>query len=176
MPFIGQIKRDANYRKYIWIECIDCGEGKWTVLLHGQPQSPRCRRCAPKHRSPEYYKRGEDNPSWIRGWKINKDGYKEVLLQPDDFFYPMAKKGGYVLEHRLIMSNHLGRCLHRWEIVHHKNKRRDDNRIRNLQLVSDERHNQITLLEQRISYLEKRVTILEAENAGLRKELEQQIN
>jgi len=40
------------------------------------------------------------------------------------------------------------------KIVHHKNHKRDDNRIENLQLVSDDRHNQITILEVRIKYLE----------------------
>jgi len=175
MPDIGEIKRDSNYRKYMWVACIDCGEPKWTVLLHRQPQSPRCRKCAPKHRDSTHYKRGQDNPSWIRGWKINKNGYKEILIQPDDFFYPMVKKDGYVLEHRLIMAKHLGRCLHRWEVVHHKGKRLD-NRIEKLQLVSDDRHNQITILETRITFLEKRVTLLEVENVQLRAELRQPVN
>ena len=164
MPKIGEIKRDSAYRKYMWVECIDCGEPKWTVLLRGKPQSRRCRRCAPKHRDFAHYKRGQDNPSWIRGWKINKNGYKEILIQPDDFFYSMVKKDGYVLEHRLVVAKALGRCLHRWEIVHHKGvkypkgsiENRQDNRYpENLQLVSDDRHNQISILETRIAYLEK---------------------
>jgi len=93
----------------------------------------------------------------------------------------MVGMRGYVLEHRLIMAESLGRCLHRWEIVHHKGIRyrgienRADNLIDNLQLVSDDRHNQITLLESRIKVLEKRVTLLETENTLLKSEVKAEL-
>jgi len=80
-----------------------------------------------------------------------------VKLCPDDFFYSMAAADRYVFEHRLIMAKHLGRCLHSWEIVHHKNHIRDDNQIENLQLISDDRHKQLTILENKIALLEGKV-------------------
>ncbi|MBU1067552.1 hypothetical protein KKE60_07170, partial [Patescibacteria group bacterium] len=86
---------------------------------------------------------------------------------------------GYVKEHRLVMAKRLGRNLHCWEIVHHKGTKypigtienKQDNRLENLQLVSDERHKQITILENRIKLLEERVLKLEVENSLLVSEL-----
>ena len=63
-----------------------------------------------------------------------------VQLAPDNFFYDMAEKNGYVKEHRLIMAKHLGRCLMPFEIVHHLNNKRDDNRLENLKLGTHSDH------------------------------------
>lgn len=145
---IGDIKteRDLGKKgkyKQIWHACIICGKERWVRLYRGQPKSLKCRNCVLKgrHSSPEtefrrgrYQPRGSDNPAW-KGGRIKLSGYIAIKLQPDDFFFPMVLHNGYVLEHRLVMAQKLGRNLHPWEVVHHRNRIKDDNRIENLELI-----------------------------------------
>ncbi len=138
MPQIGEIKRgkDINYKStksYMWHACLDCGKQRWVELRKGKPNSLRCTVCGQKHWS-HPHSRGKLSSRWKGGRHENCRGYIIVKLPPDDFFYPMADKQGYVLEHRLVMAQHLGRCLQSWEIVHHKGKRYSDarNKLDNL--------------------------------------------
>ena len=160
MPQIGEVKkaREIGYKSkrcsYIWSACVDCGKERWIQLYPGRQL--RCLSCAAIKRQ-------------LKDGRINKDGYHLIKLYPNDFFYPMAQCDGYVFEHRLVMAKHLGRCLHKWELVHHKRGiAKSDNRIEGLQLVSEDKHNQITIMERRITFLEARVTLLEAENVVLK--------
>lgn len=167
---LGEIQRGIliGYKtraQMMWCACLDCGKERWCALNRGEPIRKRCPSCANKLKTIASGRRKYKN---CTGRVKHRDGYILVLLRPDDFFYPMADKRGYVSEHRLVMAKSLGRNLHRWEIVHHKNHIRNDNRRENLQLVSDDRHNQITILENRIAQLEKRVILLEAENIALK--------
>lgn len=64
--------------------------------------------------------------------------------------YRTIHRGGAVhLEHRWVMERHLGRELETWEQVHHKNHNKLDNRIENLEVVTQEEHTRIHMLERR---------------------------
>ena len=84
---------------------------------------------------PPYDRRGNKNPRWDGGRRQRKDGY--ILVYSPG--HPYANKN-FVLEHRLVMEKHLGRHLPPDEIVHHKNEIKDDNRLENLELMSQGDH------------------------------------
>ncbi len=153
---IGKPKNDW----YIWTICPSCGGGRW-VIVYASRLSCYTGFCFPCLRKA----RGPANHNWKGGRHKGPYGSILIWLSFDDFFYPMANKKGNVLEHRLVMAKALGRNLHLWEIVHHKNGIRDDNRLENLQLVSDDRHKQITILERRIRELEEKNILLEEQLA-----------
>ncbi len=159
MPEIGEIRNKSSH-KYLWHACAGCDKERWVQLKKGQPESLRCRSCAKKgmkgHAMSEETRAKLNKANW-KGGRIKRHGYILVKLYPDDFFYPMADKRGYVLEHRLVVAKQLGRCLQLWELVHHKDHIRNHNDVRNLQRVSDIGHKQITILEGKINAQEKQI-------------------
>jgi len=74
----------------------------------------------------------EKSGRWRGGKYKNRNGY--VLAYAPDHPNCQGNTRLYVLEHRLVMEQHLGRYLHKHETVHHKNGIRHDNRIENLEL------------------------------------------
>jgi len=64
----------------------------------------------------------------------NSNGYACVCLPHDSSFFSVTSSRGYIAARRLVMAQHLGRCLHNWEYVRMKNHDRADIRVENLQL------------------------------------------
>lgn len=73
-------------------------------------------------------------------WNIKK------IISKGDYLYalvpehPNSTKNGYVLLHRIIMENHLGRLLTTNEIVHHKDHNKKNNVIENLEVLNNREH------------------------------------
>ena len=173
------IGKSARY--YVQDVCIRCGFSRWVQKgwladrLRRNAHSGLCRRCADYFARPLHGSKGEKNPSWKGGRSLDGYGYIKLRLQPDDPLYSMAHKGS-VREHRYVVATALGRPLERWEVVHHKNGVKADNRLENLELLAGitehlphmVEQSQWHSLENRVATLEQRVVLLEAENAVLR--------
>ena len=88
-----------------------------------------------KMRANNAQKRGPLNSCWRGGRHVTVLGYAKIRLPG----HPDAKNG-YVLEHRWVMEQHLGRYLAPHEQVHHLNKDRLDNRLENLAVMTKGEH------------------------------------
>lgn len=91
-------------------------------------------------------KRGSDAHRWKGGKIRTSGGYVGVLYPPDGPFASMRHRMGYVLEHRLVMAESIGRSLDSHETVHHVNGVKDDNRRENLQLRNGRHGKGVALL------------------------------
>jgi len=116
---------------------IKCRFGTWNNFVQecgGEPYNPYLSELAVKNKI--LAKTRKRSSHWKGGKHKDHFGYIQVWM-PE---HPNAKMGGYIHEHRLVMSKHLNRPLESYEYIHHKNGKKDDNRLSNLELTTKKVH------------------------------------
>lgn len=89
---------------------------------------------------------GSDNPAWKGGviQRHRHGNYVQVrYVRAPEWARLMARKDGYVMEHRLVMANRIGRTLLRVEVVHHDDHAPLNNAPTNLELWPDNRSHKL---------------------------------
>lgn len=105
--------------------------GNWTNFLIACERNPRQPKISSLCRKNSIISRKDKKGGNNKGGYIkDKNGYIQVWF-PE---HPNAKMGGYIHEHRLVMSEHLGRELKTYENIHHIDGNRENNNISNLEI------------------------------------------
>jgi FtsZ-binding cell division protein ZapB len=164
---------------FIWEACSQCGTERWVRRIYS---GQLCKSCALRNHS-----YGENNRRWNnKRSTITKSGIR-IYVNKEHPYFCMAHKCALdyaILEHRLVMAEHLGRPLEQHEVVHHIDGNNLNNKISNLQLLPNQAtHQSYTLLQIQINKLKEennilrdRVTVLEADIVVLKHNLELQGN
>jgi hypothetical protein len=123
--------------------CTVCGGNFQTKKSHLKRRKTCSKTCDSKRKkviysgegNPNYGNKGEKCAMW-KGGRLIKHGYVEIY-KPD---HPMSNKDGYIREHRLVMSEHLGRTLGTHEDVHHIDGNKLNNDSTNLEVMTRSEH------------------------------------
>lgn len=105
-------------------DCLSCG-----IKLKDY-RSKRCRSCSKLGKNNSMtgvY--GKNHPRYKGGWINQRSGYRFIRENNRVYYF-----------HRYVMEKHLGRKLRTTEVVHHKNGNKLDNRIENLDLITQSKH------------------------------------
>ncbi len=157
--------------QFIWAACEQCGARRWVpyVECRNEPKSKVCWDCARR------LEKGTNGKGYLDKGYLDKDGYIVVSLPWEHQYIQTANARGWILEHRLVMAQSLGRDLDKSEVVHHLNGNKKDNRIENLELMGREDHlnkhqgkpyiQRIKTLERTVKCLVARIKILESETS-----------
>ena len=145
--------RDPWYYPHL---CSNCGKQIWHKRKDIDHVCPECVYAVRKTAS------GKNHPNWKGGTYNHVDGYIYVQMLPDSPYYSMAQGRGYVLEHRLVVARKIGRALEAWEVVHHINGVRTDNKEENLELLPSQlEHMPYNLLQAQLAKQAIKIKLLE---------------
>lgn len=164
-------KKPLSERNGVTLTCSVCAKEYWKPAAWVRnPKNPVCsRECNGVNRGKEWAAhghkgaaavssesrkrgaekmRGERNPAWKGGVTyFNKKGnyHKQRIkyVRCPEPLKAMSRKDGYVMEHRLVVAQALGRTLTRQEVVHHANHDAEDNRLENLMLFASNKEHKL---------------------------------
>jgi uncharacterized protein (DUF1330 family) len=114
----------------------ECGGCDALILAYDKRHGVERRFKHGHHARGKQYCKGKRSANWKGGRVRHALGY--ILVYSSN--HPNKHCHGYVLEHRLVMEQHLGRYLVEGEDVHHINGNKEDNRIENLVLLTHPTH------------------------------------
>ncbi len=134
----------------VHISCGSCFRERTILANHVQRQEfvGLCQKCSRRVNAPK----GKDHKNWRGGKFIGYDGYVIVNIRSlsgrsFEIASQMARvihgKPAIVSEHRLVMAVYLDRPLSPSEVIHHKNGKKTDNRIENLEIVTHADHRKL---------------------------------
>lgn len=134
-PYWPTNERSGNSVK--WVCLCDCGS--FTLVGAGSLKSGHTKSCGCLMKEVSTKNMiaivrnsfGKNNVNWHGGYR--KNGHYYSILCPN---HPYAGKKGYVPEHRLVIEKYLGYYLSPFQIVHHINYDKHDNRLENLMVFN----------------------------------------
>ena len=154
-----KVKKPMERRKMTLTTCPQCGKKTWMAnsRIKRNKASYCSKACRAKHATapilvrnkfdrtgmtfPGTGQKGDKNSAWKGGVTYFKRKGKYAnqsikYIRCPIAFLAMARKDGYVMEHRIVVAIAIGRLLTRKECVHHINHDATDNRLENLMLFA----------------------------------------